>query len=138
MIVETIVESVRISKAPNTRVVVLKERGGERYTTIWIGPFEAEAIAMQLQKVEIARPLPYDLMKTIIAGLGGEVQRVVVTKIGDIFVGTIIVQLPGKEISFDARASDAINLAVRANAPVFVDESLLMEFPSSPSSNAAQ
>ncbi|MGI8854391.1 MAG: bifunctional nuclease family protein [Thermomicrobiales bacterium] len=136
--IETIVESVRMSKKPNTRVVVLKEREGERYTTIWIGPFEAEAIAMRLQKVEIARPLPYDLMKTIIAGVGGEVQRVIVTKTGDVFAGTIIVQVPGKELSFDARASDAINLAVRADAPVFVDESLLMEFPSPPTPDAAR
>ncbi len=137
--IETAVDSIRVSlKTPNERVVILKERDGGRYTMIWIGPFEAESIAMRLQGVEAARPLPYDLMKAMLEGLGAEVRRVEVAGTDNLFTATIFVFAAGNEMMFDARASDAINLAVRMDAPVFVDESLLMEFPSSSSSDAAQ
>ena len=77
--IESVVESIRVSLVTNQRVVILKELEGERYLPIWIGHFEAEAIAMELQGVEAARPLPYDIMKTIIGDLGGKVRRILVT-----------------------------------------------------------
>src|SRR5947209_3389401 len=73
--IESVVESIRVSLVTNQRVVILKELEGERYLPIWIGHFEAEAIAMELQGVEAARPLPYDIMKTIVGDLGGKVRR---------------------------------------------------------------
>lgn len=121
--IETVVESVRVSLKTQNRVVILKEVEGERYLPIWVDTFVAEAIAMELQGVEAARPLPYDLLKTVIVDLGGAVRRVVVTAIrDDVFYATIIVEAAGRVIEVDSRTSDAIALAVRAKAPIFVDE----------------
>lgn len=121
--IETVVDSVRVSLMTDNRVVILKELEGERYLPIWIGKFEAEAIAMELQGVEAARPLPYDLMKTLITDLGGEVRRVLVTAIrDDVYYATIVLEAAGRQFEIDARSSDAIALAVRVKAPIFVDE----------------
>ena len=107
----------------DNRVVILKELEGERYLPIWIGKFEAEAIAMELQGVEAARPLPYDLLKTVITDLGGEVRRVLVTAIrDDVFYASVVLEAAGRQFEIDARSSDAVALAVRVKAPIFVDE----------------
>jgi bifunctional DNase/RNase len=124
--IESVVESIRVSLVTNQRVVILKELEGERYLPIWIGPFEAEAIAMELQGVEAARPLPYDIMKTIIGDLGGRVRRILVTTLrDDVFFATIIIEAAGRQVEVDARPSDAIALAVRTKVPIFVDESVM-------------
>ena len=121
--IETVVDSVRVSLMTDNRVVILKELEGERYLPIWIGKFEAEAIAMELQGVEAARPLPYDLLKTVIADLGGEVRRVLVTAIrDDVFYASVVLEAAGRQFEIDARSSDAVALAVRVKAPIFVDE----------------
>ena len=121
--IETVVDSVRVSLMTNQRVVILKETEGERYLPIWIGTFEAEAIAMALQGVEAGRPLPYDILNTVITDLGGEVRRIVVTAIrDDVFHASIVVEAAGRQIALDSRSSDAIALAVRSKAPIFVDE----------------
>jgi bifunctional DNase/RNase len=124
--IESVVESIRVSLVTNQRVVILKELEGERYLPIWIGPFEAEAIAMELQGVEAARPLPYDIMKTIIGDLGGAVRRILVTTLrDDVFFATIVIEAAGRQVEVDARPSDAIALAVRTKVPIFVDESVM-------------
>ena len=124
--IESVVESIRVSLVTNQRVVILKELEGERYLPIWIGPFEAEAIAMELQGVEAARPLPYDIMKTIIGDLGGNVRRILVTTLrDDVFFATIVIEAAGRQVEVDARPSDAIALAVRTKVPIFVDESVM-------------
>ena len=124
--IESVVESIRVSLVTNQRVVILKELEGERYLPIWIGPFEAEAIAMELQGVEAARPLPYDIMKTIIGDLGGVVRRILVTSLrDDVFFATIVIEAAGRQVEVDARPSDAIALAVRTKVPIFVDESVM-------------
>ncbi len=124
--IESVVESIRVSLVTNQRVVILKELEGERYLPIWIGPFEAEAIAMELQGVEAARPLPYDIMKTIIGDLGGRVRRILVTGLrDDVFYATIVLEAAGRQIEVDSRPSDAIALAVRTKVPIFVDETVL-------------
>ena len=100
--IESVVESIRVSLVTNQRVVILKELEGERYLPIWIGEFEAEAIAMELQGVEAARPLPYDLMKTMIGDLGGEVRRVLVTALrDDVFYATIVIEAAGRQVEVD-------------------------------------
>ncbi len=124
--IESVVESIRVSLVTNQRVVILKELEGERYLPIWIGHFEAEAIAMELQGVEATRPLPYDIMKTMITDLGGRVRRILVTGLrDDVFYATIVIEAAGRQVEVDSRPSDAIALAVRTKVPIFVDESVM-------------
>ena len=124
--IETVVESIRVSLVTQHRVVILKEVSGERHLPIWIGPFEAEAIAMELQSMASARPLPYDLIKTIIGDMGGVVQQVLVTDLSqDVFYARIVIDQDGKTIEIDSRPSDAIALAVRVKVPILVDESVM-------------
>jgi len=124
--IESVVESIRVSLVTNQRVVILKELEGERYLPIWIGHFEAEAIAMELQGVEAARPLPYDIMKKIVGDLGGRVRRILVTGLrDDVFYATIVIEAAGRQVEIDSRPSDAIALAVRTKVPIFVDESVM-------------
>lgn len=124
--IETVVESIRVSLVTQHRVVILKEVNGERHLPIWIGSYEAEAIAMELQGVTASRPLPYDLMRTIIEGLGGAVERITVTDLSDdVFYARIVLRQNEGEVEIDSRPSDAIALAVRARVPILVDESVM-------------
>jgi uncharacterized protein len=124
--IETVVESIRVSLVTQHRVVILKEVHGERHLPIWIGAYEAEAIAMELQGVTAARPLPYDLMKTMIGDMGGTVDRIVVTDLSqDVFYARIVIQQNGRSVEIDSRPSDAIALAVRARVPILVDEAVM-------------
>lgn len=124
--IETVVESIRVSLVTQHRVVILKEVEGERHLPIWIGSYEAEAIAMELQGVTASRPLPYDLMRTIIDDMGGSVDRILVTDLSDdVFYARIIVRQNGREVEIDARPSDAIALAVRARIPILVDDGVM-------------
>jgi uncharacterized protein len=124
--IETIVDSIRVSLVTQHRVVILKEVDGERHLPIWIGPFEAEAIAMELQGVTAARPLPYDLMKTMISDMGGSIQEILVTDLAqDVFYARIVINQDGRRVEIDSRPSDAIAIAVRADVSIFVDESVM-------------
>jgi hypothetical protein len=110
------------------RVVVLKEMDTERYLPIWIGPFEADAITLQLQGVQVARPLTHDLLKSVINQMGAKISHVLITELkNDTFYAHIIMDIEGKSIKIDARPSDAIALAVRVNAPLFVAEEVMGE-----------
>ena len=124
--IETVVESIRVSLVTQHRVVILKEVDGERHLPIWIGSYEAEAIAMELQGVTASRPLPYDLMRNIIDDMGGAVERISVTDLSDdVFYARIILRQNGREIEVDSRPSDAIALAVRARVPIMVDDGVM-------------
>lgn len=124
--IETVVESIRVNLVTQNRVVFLKERHGDRHLPIWIGDFEAQAIAMELQGMESPRPLPYDLMKAMISELDGSIDRVVVTDLSqDVFYARIIVTVGGRSVEIDSRPSDAIALAVRSSSPIFVDEGVM-------------
>ncbi len=124
--IETVVDSIRVSLVTQHRVVLLKEVHGDRHLPIWIGPFEAEAIAMALQGMKPARPLPYDLLRTVIDELGAEIREVAVTDLSqEIFYARIILSVNGRTIEIDSRPSDAIALAVRAKVPIYVDESVM-------------
>ncbi|HUZ02149.1 MAG TPA: bifunctional nuclease family protein [Thermomicrobiaceae bacterium] len=124
--IETVVESIRVSLVTQHRVVILKEVTGERHLPIWIGPFEAEAIAMELQGVTAARPLPYDLIRTIIGDMGGTVREILVTDLSqDVFYARIVIDLDGRTLEIDSRPSDAIALAVRTKVSILVDESVM-------------
>jgi len=124
--IETVVKSIRFNRITNNRVVLLKETSGDRYLPIWIGEFEAHAIAMELQGVDAPRPLPYDLMRTLLTELGGTVERVVVSDLSmDVFYARIVVAVGGRTIELDSRPSDAIALAVRSGSSIFVEDSVM-------------
>src|SRR5918998_1443525 len=124
--IEAVVESVRVSLMSQHRVVILKEVSGERHLPIWIGPFEAEAIAIGLQGISSTRPLPYDLLKNIVADLGGRINRIEVTDLtADIFYAKIVIEVDGRQVPIDSRPSDAIALGVRAKVPILVAENVM-------------
>jgi bifunctional DNase/RNase len=124
--IETVVKSIRFNRITNNRVVLLKETAGERYLPIWIGEFEAHAIAMELQGVESPRPLPYDLMRSMLSEIGGSIEHVLVNDLSmDVFYARIVVSVGGRTIELDSRPSDAIALAVRSGASIFVEESVM-------------
>lgn len=124
--VEMSVDSVRISVESNQRVVILKDQEGDRYLFIWIANPEAYSIAMELQGSTPPRPLTHDLLKTVILELGAKVERVVINDlVDDIFYARILMDVDGRHVEIDSRSSDAIALAVRLKAPIFVAEKVL-------------
>jgi bifunctional DNase/RNase len=126
MLVEMVVESVRVNLQTYQRVVVLKEKASERYLPIWIGNNEADAIVIQLQNVPVPRPQTHDLLKSVIGELGAKVSRVVVNNLeNDVFFARVNIDIDGRHLEIDSRPSDAIALAVRVQAPIFADDSVL-------------
>lgn len=124
--IQVTIDSVRASLLSQHRVVVLKEESVERYLAIWIGPYEADAITIKLQGVEVARPLTHDLVQSSIAALGAQVSHVFVNDLqDDTFYARIIMDRDGERLELDSRPSDAIALAVRVQAPIFVAESVM-------------
>jgi bifunctional DNase/RNase len=120
------IESIRVSLMNYQRVVILKEKSSDRYLPIWIGPAEADAIAVQLQDVSVARPLTHDLLRSVIDQLGGQVTYIVVNDLSnDTYYARIVLDVNGGSLEIDSRPSDAIALAVRAKVPIFADESVL-------------
>lgn len=124
--IKVTIDSIRASLLSQHRVVILKEEGVERYLAIWIGPYEADAITIKLQGVEVARPLTHDLVYQSILKLGATVSHVLVNDLhDDTFYARIIMDRDGNPVELDSRPSDAIALAVRANVPIFVSESVM-------------
>jgi uncharacterized protein len=124
--IEVIIDSVRVSLMSQHRVVVLKDSDSDRYLPIWIGPFEADAITMELQNVEAQRPLTHDLLKRVVTLLGAQITHVIINDLqNDTFYARIFLEVNGKEVEVDARPSDAIALAVRVKAPVYVTEEVM-------------
>ncbi|MGH7752505.1 MAG: bifunctional nuclease family protein [Gemmatimonadales bacterium] len=115
-----------VDRSTNTPVVILREVGGERALPIWIGTSEANAIAMELQGVRPQRPMTHDLLKHVVAGLGGELRRVHITELKeDTYFAELLIFRAGEAFQVDARPSDSIALALRCNAPIFTSEALL-------------
>jgi bifunctional DNase/RNase len=124
--VEVKIESIRVSLMSQYRVVILKDAESNRYLPIWIGPYEADAITIHLQDVQVPRPLTHDLVIKVIEELGAKVDRVIVSDLhNDTFYARIMMQVNGKEVSIDARPSDAIAVAVRAECPIFVEDDVM-------------
>ena len=120
------IESIRVSLMNYQRVVILKEKSSDRYLPIWIGPAEADAIAVQLQEVAVARPLTHDLLRAAIEQLGGQVNHIIVNDLtNDTFYARIVLDVRGDSMELDSRPSDAIALAVRAKVPIFAEEAVL-------------
>ncbi len=124
--VEVVIDSIRVHLMTPQRVVVLKQTNAERYLTIWVGPYEAEAITVALQEVEVSRPLTHDLLKNIFTAFNARIVRIEVTKLQDeIFFGNIVAEVNGREMRIDSRPSDAIAIAVRAHVPILVHNSVM-------------
>ncbi len=124
--IEVKIDSIRVSLMSQHRVVVLKDVDAERYLPIWIGPFEADAITIQLQGVQVARPLTHDLLKSVIDEMGATISHIMVSELkNDTFYARIVMDVNGSSLEIDARPSDAIALAVRVNAPLFVVEEVM-------------
>lgn len=125
---EMIIDSIRVSLATYQRVVILREKESNRYLPIWIGPPEADSIAMKLQDVQVPRPMTHDLLRTVIGTLGATVSRIIVSDLNeDTFYAKVVLQHNGSTLEIDARPSDAIALAVRTNAPIFANNSVVDE-----------
>ena len=115
-----------LDRTTNTPVVVLREEEGERTLPIWIGASEANAIALELQGVKPERPLTHDLMKHLVAGLGGELRRVLIAGLREnTYLAQLFIYRGSEVFEVDARPSDSIALALRMNAPIFTNEDLL-------------
>lgn len=126
--VEMIVDSVRVSASGMQRVVVLKGKEDDRYLLIWVGTPEASAIAISIQGVAVARPMTHDLLRNVIDALGGKVRQVLVNDLVDnTYFARLVVDVDGRVIEIDARPSDAIALALRTSATIFVNEKVLAE-----------
>ncbi len=124
--VEMVIDSIRVSLMNYQRVVILKEKMADRYLPIWIGPSEADAIAVKLQGVNVPRPLTHDLLSSIIQTMGAHINSILVSDLkNDTFYAKITIDMNGSQFEVDSRPSDALALAVRVEAPIFVDESVL-------------
>jgi len=126
--IEVQIDSVRVHLMTPQRLVVLKQIGSERYLPIWVGPYEAEAITVALQEVEMIRPLTHDLLKNVFGAFNARIKRIEIIKLqNEIFYGSIVAEVDGREIDVDSRPSDAIALSVRAHVPILVHYSVMEE-----------
>lgn len=124
--VEVVIDSVRVSLMSPQRIVILREKDAERFLPIWVGPYEAEAITVALQEVEMMRPLTHDLLKNAFTAFDALLLRVEIVSLrDDIFYGNIVAEVDGKVVNLDSRPSDAIALAVRTHAPILVGSEVM-------------
>jgi hypothetical protein len=124
--IEVVIDSIRVSLMSQHRIVVLREEGGERFLPIWIGPFEADAITLQLQGIDAPRPLTHDLLKSVIETLGGEVIHILISGLEkNTYFARIVLDVDGDRVEVDSRPSDAIALGVRVSAPIYVAEEVM-------------
>lgn len=126
MQIEMVIKGLMVDPVTNMPIVVLRDTAGDRVLPIWVGVFEANAIAVQIENVAPARPMTHDLLRNVIADLKGVVERIVVTELKDnTFYALIYLRVAGEVVAIDARPSDAIALALRARAPIFVEETVI-------------
>lgn len=128
--VEIQVQSLGLDKVSKTPVVILQEVDGERMLPIWIGAGEAQAIMMELAEVKFSRPLTHDLAASLIRGLGGSLERVVITRVEDnTYYAELVITRGSEVVSVDARPSDSIAIALRMKARLFTSDQLLSAAP---------
>jgi len=127
-LVEVEIDSVRVSLTNQQRIVILKRVNEERYLPIWIGLYEAEAITIALQEIQVARPQTHDLLKTIIQTLNVRLIQVEVVSLSDdVFYGNLILEVNGERREVDCRPSDALALAARMDVPIMVSEDVMSQ-----------
>lgn len=126
MEVEMTIRGLLLDPVTNTPIIILKDVGGETVLPIWVGVYEANAIALEMEKVSPPRPMTHDLIKNVLVGLETQVHKVVVTELReDTFYAVIWLDRGGEVISIDSRPSDALALALRVDCPIFVDDLVL-------------
>ena len=126
MEVEMRIRGLMMDPVTNMPIVVLKENGGEAVLPIWVGLYEANAIALEIEKVATPRPMTHDLIKNVLMGLDTVVHKVVVSELkDDTFYAVIWIEQAGRVVSVDSRPSDALALALRLDCPIYVDEEVL-------------
>jgi bifunctional DNase/RNase len=126
MQIEMSIKGLMVDPVTNQPIIILRDDAGERVLPIWVGVFEANAIALQIENVATPRPMTHDLLRNVIQDLDGQVQKVVVSELKDnTFFAVIHLAVRGDPVLVDARPSDAIALALRTKAPIYVEEEVI-------------
>jgi bifunctional DNase/RNase len=126
MLIEMTIKGLMLDRITNTPIVILKDKEGDRVLPIWVGIFEANAIALQIENFSPPRPMTHDLLRNIITDLSGTVDRIVVSDLKEgTFYAIVHLTVRGERVAIDARPSDAIALALRTRAPILVEESVI-------------
>jgi bifunctional DNase/RNase len=126
MLIEMTIKGLMVDPITNMPIVMLKDMQGERVLPIWVGIFEANAIALQIENIATPRPMTHDLLRNVIKDLDGTVERVVVCDLRDnTFYAVIYLTVRGESVAIDARPSDAIALALRTRSPILVEETVI-------------
>jgi bifunctional DNase/RNase len=126
MQIEMTIKGLMVDPITNMPIIILRDQSGDRVLPIWVGIFEANAIALQMENIATPRPMTHDLLRNVIGELKGRVQKVVVSELREnTFYALIYIEAGGELLAIDARPSDAIALALRARAPILVEEAVL-------------
>src|SRR6202171_5114088 len=126
MQIEMTIKGLMVDPITNTPIVVLRDKDGQKVLPIWVGIFEANAIALQIENVATPRPMTHDLLRNVIHDLKASVQKIVVCDLQEnTFYALIYLSLNGETVAIDARPSDAIALALRTRAPIFVEDEVI-------------
>jgi hypothetical protein len=126
MEIEMTIKGLMIDPITNMPIVILKDREGDRVLPIWVGVFEANAIALQIENIATPRPMTHDLLRNILSEIDADVQRIVVCELKEnTFYAMIYLDREGQTMAVDARPSDAIALALRTKAPIFVEDAVV-------------
>ena len=123
---ELVIDSIRINQMNYQRVVVLKEMETDLFLLIWIGPNEAEAIAVKMQGMTVPRPLTHDLLVDMVNSVGGSIEHILVNDLqNETFYAQIVIRLGNQTHEIDSRPSDAMAVAVRAGVPIYVSDQVM-------------
>jgi bifunctional DNase/RNase len=120
------IKGLMVDPITNTPIVILRDKDGQKVLPIWVGIFEANAIALQIENISTPRPMTHDLLRNVIHDLKAEVKKIVVCDLQEnTFYALIYLGLNGDTVAIDARPSDAIALALRTKAPIFVEDTVI-------------
>ncbi len=126
MQIEMSIKGLMVDPISNMPIVILRDKDGTRTLPIWVGMFEANAIALQIENISTPRPMTHDLLRNVIHDLKGTVEKIVVCDLQDgTFYALIYLRVQGEVLAIDSRPSDAIALALRTRAPIFVEEAVI-------------
>jgi uncharacterized protein len=126
MQVEMKIKGLMLDPVTNMPIIILSDLEGQRILPIWVGFFEANAIALQMENVTTPRPMTHDLLRNVILGLEANVKKIIVNNLWDnTFYAMIYLEIGGETVAIDSRPSDAIALALRMKSPIFVDEEVI-------------
>jgi len=123
---EMVIKGLMVDPVTNMPIVILRDKDGERVLPIWVGVFEANAIALQIENIATPRPMTHDLLRNVIRDLNGVVEKIVVSDLKETtFYALIYLRVGSEVVAIDARPSDALALALRTQAPIFVEEHVI-------------